>query len=1215
MSNDRELIARFEAADAEELARLLVRLSAEEERTLQAYLGPENYRRMRSFALRHPAVAGRRGPGGGLPSKGNVIVLHGIMGGELTAYDRAGAAAPVWLQLWRLVTGGFGWLRLDGDGLKEADPTRDVRASGILKRYYGQLLLALAQNWTVRAFWFDWRKDIRASAAALEAQISGWFGEGAPVHLIAHSMGGLVARALMRAYPERWQGLADPDGSLRRGGRLIMLGTPNFGSFAISQVLTGANDSLRRLALFDVSHSGRDLTAIAQSFAGVYQMLPAPAKVQALGKPHLEKLYDAKTYGAQEVSRRHLEAAREFHAWIEPAVDAKRMLYVAGYNQRTADDIPDLNGQLSDPEADRKTQTIYSFTPDGDGTVPHSLGLLAEQGVRTYYVEEEHGTLPRHPRLIQALDSLLERGETDLLPSAKPASPARGLVVQEVGAPARGWGHDPTQAPPELERAATRMAGRLRGAAVRGGVPTPDAPVGSDERAAEELIGRAFLGLAESDVPAAFATLPPPEPVELAVGLFVGGLDEVSSGLGWGEGVPTPDALAVGHYIGVRPQYAEGDLDVTISSHLLGGRKPEPTELLITQYVERGTLRGELGQPFFIPDPREPGRVIVLAGMGLPGRFGKPELTVLVRELAWALGQLGKRHLASVLIGAGGGYMRVEEGVEAWLRGLDRALSGTPPGEERVGRLVRVTLVENDPKKADVIEQTLGGSKQTGGEQKSLRFGNLQVRFAGRLEGAKQVRRDHTYQGREQGVTDPGLDVAGLPIPTRITVQLEGEGYRFGAITGTAAIPERALVLDPVLVAEINDHLAAEANPAAQLEYGQLLERLLIPTDLRDQFHPSAPLVLLLDADTARLHWEMLAPHGPANLLPGSSALGVDAGAFDRTRFLSTGRGLTRQLRTVFAPPPEPPPPPRRTLRVLVVADPAADMPLAGAQQEGAEVADLFERFNAVYTGHSGNRVEVVRLFGPNDAARVNVIKRLALESWDVLHFAGHCVYDAQRPTVSGWIFSGGHRLTANELSRIDQVPKFVFSNACESGVTPDRTGARTAALAPSFAESFFARGVSNFVCTAWPVDDQPAREFACRLYAALLGLGLDLPQQPPAPAAREPQVMHEAMRDARAAIAEGYGGCTWGAYQHYGSPHFRFFDPASLRGASKGARAIVPSLASYGVSPEGDAAPSSTVDSSDSASVGASARALTKSPAKATPSSKPKKTKGNRGH
>jgi CHAT domain len=147
-----------------------------------------------------------------------------------------------------------------------------------------------------------------------------------------------------------------------------------------------------------------------------------------------------------------------------------------------------------------------------------------------------------------------------------------------------------------------------------------------------------------------------------------------------------------------------------------------------------------------------------------------------------------------------------------------------------------------------------------------------------------------------------------------------------------------------------------------------------------------------------------------------------------------------------------------------------------------------------------------------------------------------------------------------------------VFSNACESGVTPDRTGARSAALAPSFAESFFARGVSNFVCTAWPVDDQPAREFACRVYAALLGLELGLPGRPASPAAREPQVMHEAMRDARAAIAEAYGGCTWGAYQHYGNPHFRFFDPASLRPVMHGAEASVGSQADHGANKEREA-------------------------------------------
>jgi hypothetical protein len=37
-------------------------------------------------------------------------------------------------------------------------------------------------------------------------------------------------------------------------------------------------------------------------------------------------------------------------------------------------------------------------------------------------------------------------------------------------------------------------------------------------------------------------------------------------------------------------------------------------------------------------------------------------------------------------------------------------------------------------------------------------------------------------------------------------------------------------------------------------------------------------------------------------------------------------------------------------------------------------------------------------------------------------------------------------------------------------------------------------------------------------------------------------------MREARHAIAEFPGGArTWGAYQHYGSPYFRFFDPETM--------------------------------------------------------------------
>jgi hypothetical protein len=270
-----------------------------------------------------------------------------------------------------------------------------------------------------------------------------------------------------------------------------------------------------------------------------------------------------------------------------------------------------------------------------------------------------------------------------------------------------------------------------------------------------------------------------------------------------------------------------------------------------------------------------------------------------------------------------------------------------------------------------------------------------------------------------------------------------------------------------------------------------------------------------------------------------------------RKGFLGTTRGLTRQLRTTFAPPPEPPPPPRRVLRVLVVADPAADAHLPGAQEEGVEVADLFESYNLAYQEDpERSQIQVKRMFGPLEATRTNVLRELMSRPYDVLHYAGHCVFQWDGdPDASGWIFSAKERelLSAYELNRIDRVPKFVFSNACESGITPDRSEERSAGLAPSFAEAFFNRGVSNFVCTAWPVDDLGAREFALTLYSRLLGLREVAGQS--GRYERDPggpRPMHLAMRDARRGVAVTPNGrTTWGAYQHYGSPYFQLFYPS----------------------------------------------------------------------
>src|SRR5207248_1913303 len=140
-----------------------------------------------------------------------------------------------------------------------------------------------------------------------------------------------------------------------------------------------------------------------------------------------------------------------------------------------------------------------------------------------------------------------------------------------------------------------------------------------------------------------------------------------------------------------------------------------------------------------------------------------------------------------------------------------------------------------------------------------------------------------------------------------------------------AAMPQRETQIDPKLIDEANDLLPAAGDHATQVDKGNLLGRLLLPGDLRETvIKPPTPLVMTLDRSTARINWEMVA------LRPNEETKG-----FDREKFLGTCCGLTRQLRTTFAPLPEPALASGRPLRVLVVADPAEDAPLPGAQEEG----------------------------------------------------------------------------------------------------------------------------------------------------------------------------------------------------------------------------------------------------------------------------------------
>ena len=129
-------------------------------------------------------------------------------------------------------------------------------------------------------FTYDWRQDNAASAAALDRfveQIRTDHGNAdLKVDIVAHSMGGLVARYWLR-YGAR-DVLNSNDFPINNAGadkarKIILLGTPNLGSTAaLQQLLDGAD--------FGVNKIGSD---VLLSFPSAYQLLPHPITDSILG--------------------------------------------------------------------------------------------------------------------------------------------------------------------------------------------------------------------------------------------------------------------------------------------------------------------------------------------------------------------------------------------------------------------------------------------------------------------------------------------------------------------------------------------------------------------------------------------------------------------------------------------------------------------------------------------------------------------------------------------------------------------------------------------------------------------------------------------------------------------------------------------------------------------------------------------------------------------
>jgi len=334
-----------------------------------------------------------------LPVLGNVVFVHGTMSADLATEGIDGATNLIWMNLPRLSQGQFSRLKLSPDGTEEADPTFPVRVLGTNLAAYAIPLLWLQARWNTLPYAYDWRKDLDLAADGLAEFIEAHFPDE-PVHLVSHSMGGVVCRNFIHRHPVLWQRMRDP--ARVRGGRLIQMGTPNYGTFVVTQVLTGQSEIVWALDQTDLGHNSDELAEIASTFVANYQFMP---KIGRPGGADPE-LYGPVPWGSLPVSMVHMARAKQFHQDLDAdpiTSDPERISYIAAYGVRTASGVTvKAPGQLE-----------HRFNYRGDGVTSLDLGPL--DGVPTWYIFTNHFELIAHPRVLPALDELLLTGQTLLL--------------------------------------------------------------------------------------------------------------------------------------------------------------------------------------------------------------------------------------------------------------------------------------------------------------------------------------------------------------------------------------------------------------------------------------------------------------------------------------------------------------------------------------------------------------------------------------------------------------------------------------------------------------------------------------------------------------------------------------------------------------------------------------------------------------------------------
>ena len=319
-------------------------------------------------------------------------------------------------------------------------------------------------------------------------------------------------------------------------------------------------------------------------------------------------------------------------------------------------------------------------------------------------------------------------------------------------------------------------------------------------------------------------------------------------------------------------------------------------------------------------------------------------------------------------------------------------------------------------------------------------------------------------------------------------------------VDAVAATPENAAESRHLYTGSVREPVSFQNVNDLARDMGDLMCRLSIPEPIKRYLNDTV-CALTITTNDLELPWELMCFDNKFLCLERPVARLPMGKAFPRSDVRASNAGEKIRF-------------------LLIYADPQGNLPEAGR-----EIKQIKEGLEKEWQ----DQIEINVLERETAQGR-KLNEALRAGNYDVIHYAGHAVFNESNADLSALVLHEEERFFGQKIRRLLEGRPLVFLNACDSGRTaneqePQEVSRYLQKPAEGLASSFIYGGALGCIGALWPIYDHPAAEFAVGFYTRVL----------------EGHMIGEAMRLARCQIKEKYPNqITWAAFVLYGDPTFR---------------------------------------------------------------------------